>query len=449
MFDYYALILHRSEARLLLLRADGGWTLPHFSREMQHFWQTTDHINAALYEMLGVETTVLRCLYVGKDPSTGHSVRIHEMETHRTGWEPPADARWVAREELDELPLSVFQHRPFIEEWFAEAESKPVSPLRPPWARRGWFEGVSGWIGRQLASLDVELSGPVGQLRAWQRSCVLRVPTSAGDFYFKALPSMFAFEIPLLKLLAEKHPGKFPTLLAVDETRHWMLMPDFGGTPLDKIGEIEAWEGAREELARLQISLATDVDSLLAAGCPDRRLDLLAAGIDSLLADTPLLTAGRGWLSGGDIEQLQSLAPELKRMCAELATYNISYSLEHGDLWASNIIGKEGGGYLFFDWSDSSVSHPFFSVVLFNTEDEVQVPDVPEARHRLREAYLRPWLAYEPMDRLLRAFEIAQTLAPIHAALSYKTLILPNMEAKWEMENMPPFFLRMLLKREG
>jgi hypothetical protein len=449
MFDYYAFIPHHGDPRLLLLRAGGRWTLPHFRQEMQQFWQNTDHINAALYEMLGIETTVLRCLYVGKDSSTGHSVRIYDMENHSVGWEPPTNFRWIAREELDDLPLSVLEHRPYMEEWFAEAAGKPVSPLRPAWARRGWFEEVSGWIESHLVRLGVERTGPVVQLRAWQRSCVLRVPTSSGDFYFKALPPMFAFEIPLLKLLAEKRPSAFPTLLAVDETRHRMLVPDFGGMSLDKIREIAVWEGAREELARLQISLATEVGSLLAAGCPDRRLDWLAAGIDGLLSDTSLLTAGYGWLSGEDIARLRSLAPAWKHMCAELATYNVPYSLEHGDLWASNIISKGPGDYLFFDWSDSSISHPFFSVLLFNTEDGAQVPAVPESHNRLREAYLRPWLAYEPMDRLLRAFDLAQTLAPLHAALIYQTRILPNMEARWEMENMPPFFLRMLLKPEG
>ncbi|HYN90239.1 MAG TPA: hypothetical protein VER55_17010, partial [Ardenticatenaceae bacterium] len=60
-----------------------------------------------------------------------------------------------------------------------------------------------------------------------------------------------------------------------------------------------------------------------------------------------------------------------------------------------------------------------------------------------------PWSAHAPRHQLLQAFELSQRLAPLHHALFYHQLILPNMEIRWEMENMVPFFLKMLLPPES
>jgi hypothetical protein len=64
-----------------------------------------------------------------------------------------------------------------------------------------------------------------------------------------------------------------------------------------------------------------------------------------------------------------------------------------------------GGGKLrFVDWGDSSIAHPFFSLVVtfrFLEEFNQLAPDDPWFR-RLRDAYLEPW-----GSGLQEAFEIA------------------------------------------
>ena len=54
---------------------------------------------------------------------------------------------------------------------------------------------------------------------------------------------------------------------------------------------------------------------------------------------------------------------------------------------------------------------------------------------------------YAPRERLRHAFELAQTLAPLHYATTYHRDILPHVAAKWQMERMLPGYVRMLLKR--
>jgi hypothetical protein len=74
------------------------------------------------------------------------------------------------------------------------------------------------------------------------------------------------------------------------------------------------------------------------------------------------------------------------------------------------------------------------------------LPSVPDASVRLRHAYLEPWTIYEPMDRLIAAFELSQALAALHIAVTYQRFILPNLETGAEWEAAAPWFLRRLLR---
>jgi hypothetical protein len=258
---------------------------------------------------------------------------------------------------------------------------------------------------------------------------------------------MFAHEPPLTQALARRDPAHFPRVLAVDVERHWMLMPDLCGSTLDTLPDVVRWEEALCHFACAQVSLVDQVDALLALGCPARRLDKLAAHIDALLIDTPAMLPDRsGGLSKDQIDALRSHAGQFKAMCAELARYRIPETLEHGDFAPGQII-VDDNSYVFIDWSDSSIAHPFFSMNFFSDIAEMSeyLPGVPGLRRRLRDAYLEPWTRYEPIDRLIEAYELAQSLSAFHNAVIYHRYILPNMENSWEMERMLPFYLKKVL----
>jgi hypothetical protein len=67
------------------------------------------------------------------------------------------------------------------------------------------------------------------------------------------------------------------------------------------------------------------------------------------------------------------------------------------------------------DWAfQAGVSHAFFFMsVVF--EEHVE----PNVQSYLRDHYLRLWTDFEPMDRLVEAFELAQPLALLHAAIGH------------------------------
>jgi aminoglycoside phosphotransferase (APT) family kinase protein len=88
-----------------------------------------------------------------------------------------------------------------------------------------------------------------------------------------------------------------------------------------------------------------------------------------------------------------------------LASYAVPHTLVHGDLHLGNV-ARCAGSYLFFDWTDACVAHPFFDTIsIFQAKD-------PNVLARLRNSYLGVWAAYEPIERLLEAWTLAKPLCP-------------------------------------
>lgn len=443
-YHYYAIVPHMQRPQLILqMHDDGRWYLPHWEEHERRFWQSVDHVNAALWEHFSIRATTLRCLSTTYDEQQQATSRMYEMENRSPAAPLPVRSRWVARDALAGLEMGVPEQREIIATWLDEAET-PVHRSRRPWARRGWLDSTTVWIRDQLRQRGITLN-EVHQLRTWERSVVLQVRTNAGPLYFKAVPGMFAHEPRLTAALEEWLPGHFPQLIAADDQNHWMLMEDFGGESLEQVRSIADWERALRRFAEIQIGLVLRTDDLLALGCPNRPLDQMATDIDALLDDEHALLIGQdGGLTVEEAEQLRIRRNELHTLCQELADYAIPLSLEHGDFWAGNVI-KTANDFLYFDWSDSSIAHPFFSLDLFIQDAKDTFADSPEVITQLLDAYLAAWALYRPIEDLRAAYTIARTLGPLHHAISYHRFILPAMTARWEMERMIPFFLKMVL----
>lgn len=222
-------------------------------------------------------------------------------------------------------------------------------------------------------------------------------------------------------------------------------MADFGGVSLARVREAGCWATALRRFAEIQIACIPRVAALRALGCPARPVHALPTALDALLAGTAvLLPRPSGGLTAEEIDVLRARVPHLALWCAELAHAPVPETLEHGDFWAGNVAAT-AAGYVYFDWSDSAIAHPFFSLALFLADAARTFPDDPGIKARLRDAYLAPWVAFAPRDELVRVFALAQRVALLHHAITYHRDILPGMDARWEMERMVPFYLRMLL----
>jgi hypothetical protein len=105
-------------------------------------------------------------------------------------------------------------------------------------------------------------------------------------------------------------------------------------------------------------------------------------------------------------------------MCRELAAYGIPETIQHDDLHDGQVFLRDGG-YLFFDWGDSCVSHPFHSLTVALRANAAKFelePGGAELR-RLRNAYL------EPFGDLQEAADLAYWTGTVGRALAWDRFV--------------------------
>jgi hypothetical protein len=351
---YHALIPNAAGSALLLERSPAGWPLPEFRFAEPHFWQDVAPLNAAIRARFGLAVWTLRCLTIVDDDEATQA-RFYYLNELQPGAEPPGphEDGWVAVERLDALPFAHPEQREIIRSW-RDQRHTPPGLNAVPWYRSGWAAAASGWIADQLAAHGMA-AATITQQRSWGRSAIWRASGPAGQFYFKAVPAMFAHE----PALTANVPGLFAPALAVDEDRGWLLMPSAGTEQLSSIVDIDSWIAAIKRYAVIQRTLAPHARRLLALGLPDQRVPVLQAHLDDLLSASSLRESG---LNQAEIDDLSAHTSMLATLLAELAALPIPATIEHGDFWPGQIIIDSGAATI-IDWSDSSLAHPFLACI--------------------------------------------------------------------------------------
>jgi hypothetical protein len=226
----------------------------------------------------------------------------------------------------------------------------------------------------------VEPTGPpeLTHERTW--ASVWRVPTAGGPVWFKACAPIQEFEPRLTAVLAARHPGLLPQVIAHDDERAWLLLGDLGAPYTIAGMTLDAYLELLPRYAELQLAEAAHIDQHIAHGVPDRRLATLPDAFDMLVdADLPI--------EPHEVEQLRAFAPRFRELCAELDAFGVPATIQHDDLHGNNLY-PDGRGTRVLDWGDSSVMHPFFSF----TQAFRHTP--AEWHAAMRDAYLQPWGAH-------------------------------------------------------
>jgi hypothetical protein len=386
---------------------------------------------------LGLDTTVLFWLARSQEPASQAHQILTVLECHEVL--SSGSGEWRAAESWPALSAPGKSLDEAFRAWLSSSVEGQTPTQRAPWALPGWLAETTSRIDARLQEIGIARSGPVEQHRTWSISCLLRVPATAGEFYYKAVPPLFAREPRLTAALAVAYPGEIPDVVGVDEERPGMLMRAFAGRHLEECDELALWQGALRRYAQIQQESAPDYERWLRLGCSDRRLAVLSTQLDSLLADRAALETG-GRLTAGEIEELHRLVPWLQAACHELEAIGLPYTLEHGDLHANNIL-ITGGHYLFFDWTDGCITHPFFCLLPF-------LEWVRKDWHDgLIGAYLEQWQGYLPSAELRRALSLARPLGAMHMAISYWDIHNATEPAlRWELEGGIPSFLSQVLR---
>ncbi len=355
--------------------------LPQVEQSDDLWFPDVEPVLHALRDQHGVEAVVLTCL--STDPLTYLML---------PSGEPPAGARWV-----HDYPVS--------------------SSDLPGWTRPEWYGEAPQWIAERLKA-----TGPWSQVKSWGLSNVLRIPTAAGDVYFKALsqastepdvlPFLFTNEPLFLQRASTDRPGTVPAPLAIDEQRAWMLLPDLG-TPLEDESDVAVWIDAVRNHARLQRSYVTEPERLLEYSCTDRRLAVLDAELDRLLEPNSLTAQ----LDPTKQSRLPERGKQLREAIVELADIGVPETLLHGDLHPRNLAVRDGQ-VLAFDWTDAALAHPFLDLVTF-TEKRSPLSSDP----RVLDAYLHEWQEYATPTDLRRALTLAEQLGTLYQTITYLHLV--------------------------
>jgi hypothetical protein len=231
----------------------------------------------------------------------------------------------------------------------------------------------------------VEPVGPIELERERPWSTVLRVPVAGGVAWFKACEPVQAFEPRLTAGLFARWPDRVAEVLGHDEERAWLLTAD-AGTPVGAHGNPpETWLAALPLYAELQRGEVGHAAAHLAHGVPDLRVETLPERFEWLLEhELPL--------EDEEVRRLHAFAPRFAGLCAELAAHGVADTLQHDDLHMGNLY-LDGERLRVLDWGDSSISHPFASlVVTFRFLEELNgLPPGDPWFARLRDAYLEPW----------------------------------------------------------
>jgi len=312
----------------------------------------------------------------------------------------------------------------------------------PRWLDSQWRAAALGWVAARLGELGRSVLGEVEQphVRPW--STVFRVPTADGPVWFKANARGTAYEGRLLEALGTWCPDRVLPPLAVDADRGWMLLPD-GGTTLRNAQaghtDLAQWQKVLVEYAELQRLLGPHAEEMVALGVPDLRPAALPGHLADLLADEPVLMIDEpDGITSEDLARLRSEQDRFAQWCGELAATGVPASLQHDDLHDANIfLPYDGEGpYRVFDWGDSSVAHPFTTllVTLRVVAHFGKLPNGAPELFRLRDAYLEPWTAEHDRATLLEACRLALLTGPLGRALSYRRSLLdatPSARARY------------------
>jgi hypothetical protein len=262
---------------------------------------------------------------------------------------------------------------------------------------------VEAWIRRH-----VDPTGPIELVHKRPWATVLRIPLAIGCAYFKACAPAYAFEPRLTYALFSRWPDRVGEVLAVDAQRAWLLLAG-AGTQLRLLGNHpEVWLRALPLYAELQRGEADRAEEYLAQGVPDQRFERWPTRYTELLLEDDLP------LTSEEIHHLTDLAPRFAQLCHELAEHRVPDTVQHDDLHYNNLF-VSGEQVRVLDWGDSSISHPFVSlVVTFRFLQEFNGLRPTDAWFkRLQDAYLEPW-GVTPGSR--RAFPLALRLGSmVHA----------------------------------
>lgn len=393
-------------------------------------------------QLLGLPVYALRCLRNEIDPRTDtprHQVYLLEAVRPLDA----ASAPWRAVESTQVKPFAIVPR----DDVFDPVQAMRLRAGERPWWRPGFAQAALDWLKQRARTLGFGRVLAVEHLRCWEFSWLVRVATERDAWFLKCSPPPLDIEADVIERLAAIAPQRVPHMAARYRAGSGFLMAAYSDPLLTARNEPDDWLTTAAQYARLQIDAIGAREDFTARGVPLRTLPDLHTAISDLLGDGMNDMRRRAGLRDSELKALRDMQPRFGAMIEELDRFDIPLSIDHGDLWAPNVVMGPGGPR-FLDWSDASVTHPFFSLLPLLSADGIAAPlrHDPNLRTRMRDAYLEPWQQLLGKRSLMRAWEIAQPLAGLHYAALYRQRILPLVDTESQVYGTLAWYLRLALR---
>ena len=319
----------------------------------------------------------------------------------------------------------------------------------PEWTTLEELTLAEAWADARLRALGLSPHGEHQIVKHGSISVVWRQQTETGqEVFFKVVPPLFAPEPILTEWLSRRWPANVPRVLATDRHRRWMLTRVVEGVALSELDSIEPWMSAIRTLARIQIDSVGRAAELVECGCPTRDLETVPDELDALLAETIPLCAGRDAAVSDEVARaVHARRGGLVEDATLLAASGLPTTLVHGDFHADNvIISAHDAAPVIIDWTDGARSHPFFDLLIFLRGRAAK--RVAAHRDALVHAYLSEWTeaGAGSVSDLHEAFAVAQRLAPLYHAGSYRRVFGIGAAAATEFAEVFPWLLGLLVE---
>jgi len=411
----YCLIPHPNRAAFMIVKEDGKWVLPSLPYTGEWFASTFAEIGDQILSRYGLRVTVLRRLQRGKD------FVFCELEVHRRSGDTSYEARWYDIEAHQKSGGLGAKANEYLDQWFLDKTATVLPIGRPPWEHTGWFMEAMTWSKGVMAQHNIRQLGAPKQVMVGAFSCVLSIPSDSGTLFFKASQGDKPSETSITRELGSRWPSRIMPLLETDPSKNWMLMKDYPSLGYRTLKESEYADAARG-FSELLIDTSSSLEQWREMNCPDFSLDKIEAFSREFSQRTGLFESGGAPMEKEEIEMLVKFVEEMGAKCSSLADFAIPETLGNLDFRVGNIASGKNG-FIYFDWQESVITHPFFCVL--NMFDEFSDSDFPSLGEAVQEsqqsvtklsvqnAFLEPFTEFEPTERLEKAFEIAKLIQPV------------------------------------
>ena len=279
---------------------------------------------------------------------------------------------------------------------------------------------IINWATASLASHGYTLQQAPETLIETPWSNVIRFSTLQHDIYLKQMPPDISLDPQIIQLLMDQCHASVPIVIDINEELHCFLMKDAGlnlRAYLKNELQPDLLIQAVREFTGIQRSTEKHIQSLIALGVPDWRLDKFSKVYDHIINQADFLKADG--MTDDELKILRDLSPSVAEQYALLSQYQIPETLVQLDFNTNNMLFNPSTKKMtLIDLGEVVISHPFFSLhnFLYTTTVHHGIKESEQTYGQLQNACFEKWLPNACKEQLLEGFMLAQKLWPIFGA---------------------------------